>query len=190
MLRKVQRLLFVVALPALVSSAAIPEVREPSVAGLFYPANPKDLSREIDTLLANARGESPHGRLRALICPHAGYRYSGPVAASAYRLLSGQNFSTVLLLGPSHYATPPGAIVSAARAWRTPLGDAPLAVELAASLSLKPPFAPETPTGVHRPDWWNRSLLNGANPEEDTPHTWEHSLETQLPFLQKQLPGA
>src|SRR5512138_1196000 len=85
---------------ALAATPPAQKVRAPAVAGLFYPADPVALARSIDTYLAAApKPPAPlPGRLRALICPHAGYVYSGPVAAAGFQLLPGSGFKTVLLL--------------------------------------------------------------------------------------------
>ena len=85
-------------------AAPTKKVREPAVAGLFYPKDPVELTKEIDACLVSAKVEPTTGELKALICPHAGYPYSGPVAAYAYRLLAGREYATVVVLGPSHYA--------------------------------------------------------------------------------------
>ncbi|MCX6867587.1 MAG: AmmeMemoRadiSam system protein B, partial [Verrucomicrobia bacterium] len=100
-----------------------PKVREPAVAGLFYPADAADLTRTIDNLLAAAQPEPLGGELKALICPHAGYVYSGPTAAFSYKLLEGRDVDCVILLAPSHHALFEGASVCDADVYRTPLGD-------------------------------------------------------------------
>ncbi len=94
-------------------------VRAPAVAGLFYPADGPALSRMVDELLAGAPSHSiPH--LKALVCPHAGYPYSGPTAAIAYKTLAGRNIRTVVILGPSHYAAFDGASVPDVDVYQTP----------------------------------------------------------------------
>ncbi|HUJ09580.1 MAG TPA: AmmeMemoRadiSam system protein B [Verrucomicrobiae bacterium] len=167
-------------------------VREPAVAGLFYPKDPAALSHMLDALLANAAPHTVDGELRALICPHAGYPYSGPVAATAYRLLSGyqlssgHDFQTVVLLAVSHYAAFTGASVANADIYRTPLGDVPIspkARELAKSI----PFVLEPRCLVQRPPWASQASHSMPPAGEDTPETWEHSGEVQVPFLQKTL---
>ena len=139
--------------------------RPPVVAGSFYPADPVRLAAEVDTLLSGATPEPPAARrLPALVVPHAGYRYSGPVAAAAYALLRGRVPAAVILLGPAHFVPLRGSAVSRAREWSTPLG--PVRIDGAArqrALAVR---------GVH-----------GA----DGPHAAEHSLEVQLPFLQRSL---
>jgi MEMO1 family protein len=160
-------------------------VREPAVAGLFYPAEKAELSQLIDRLLA-AVPEEKAGNLKALVCPHAGYRYSGQTAAFAYKLLAGRSVETVILLAPSHYAAFRGASVSSAEWFRTPLGSVPIS-EKATELAKKAPFVLEPRCFVQRPDWSRQSSRSLPPAGEDTPDTWEHSDEVQVPFLQKTL---
>jgi MEMO1 family protein len=166
-------------------SNPVVQVREPAVAGLFYPKEEAVLSRTIEGLLAQAKTESIPD-LKALICPHAGYPYSGPTAACAYRLLLGREFRTVLIMGPSHYAFFAGASVSGARAWRTPLGTVAVS-ERARELARISPFVAESSCWVERPSWAAMSSRPLPAAGQDTPHTWEHSVEVQIPFLQKTL---
>ncbi len=160
-------------------------VREPAVAGLLYPQDPQALSRAIDGYLQQAK---PHavGGLRALICPHAGYTYSGPVAAHGYRLLQGRDFETVVVLAPSHYAAFAGASVCAADVFRTPLGEVPISPR-AAQLAARPPFLSEPRCRVQRPSWASQSSRPLPARGEETPETWEHADEVQVPFLQRVL---
>lgn len=140
-------------------------VKPPAVAGMFYPADPAELAREIDQMLTQARpGSEPAPK--ALIAPHAGYIYSGPVAASAYaRLLpAAERIRRVVILAPSHRVPFRGLAVSSADWFRTPLGDVPVdksAVELIAKLPQVQVF--------------------------DAAFADEHALEVHLPFLQKVL---
>lgn len=166
-------------------NAAAPKVREPAVAGVFYPAQPAALSQLIDGYLAAAKTESP-GKLKALICPHAGYVYSGPVAASGFRLLRGAEFETVVLLAPSHYALFDGASVSDADVFRTPLGDVPVSPK-ARRLAQSSPFVPESACRVQRPDWIGQSSRQPPFDGRDTADTWEHADEVEVPFLQRSL---
>ena len=76
------------------------KIRGPAVAGLFYPKAEADLKKQIDEYLAEAKPVAIKN-LRALVCPHAGYEFSGRIAASAYKQLAGRDFDTVILLGPS-----------------------------------------------------------------------------------------
>lgn len=137
-------------------------VREPAVAGLFYPATREELSKEIDGLLKAARAVAIKGRLRGLIVPHAGYAYSGPVAAVGYRALRAQKLdvSEVVLLGPAHHLPFEGLALAESERWCTPIGELKVAVRARELL---------TEPGV--------SVLEEA-------HAPEHCLEVQLPFLQ------
>lgn len=161
-------------------------IREPAVAGLFYPKDQAKLSQMLDALLADATPHTIDGELRALVCPHAGYPYSGPVAATAYRLLSGHDSPTVVLLAVSHYAGFAGASVANADVYRTPLGDVPVSPK-ARELAKSNPFVLEPRCFVQRPQW-SSQVSHPVPPDgEDTPETWEHSGEVQVPFLQKAL---
>jgi hypothetical protein len=160
-------------------------VREPAVAGLFYPGEAEQLGETVEKLLAEARAE-PIKNLRALVSPHAGYEFSGKTAAIAFKQLAGREVRTVIVLAPSHYASFAGASISDAGAYRTPLGLVPVSPK-AAELAKASPFVVETPCDVHRPQWWRVAPKELPAFGEDTPHTWEHSLEVQLPFLQRVL---
>lgn len=139
-------------------------VRMPAVAGRFYPANPSELQAMLAQMLNAAPPELADGELpKAVIAPHAGYTYSGPVAASLYAPLAqarGQ-IEKVVLLGPSHRVAFTGLAASSADEFVTPLGN--IAVDMAAIRQLL--RLPQ----VH--------LLDQA-------HALEHSLEVHLPFLQ------
>jgi AmmeMemoRadiSam system protein B/AmmeMemoRadiSam system protein A len=175
--------------PALrASSQAATRTRDPAVAGLFYPKDKAELSRNLEEFLRQAPAESISD-LKALICPHAGYPYSGPTAACAYRLLLGRAFDTVLIMGPSHYAAFVGASVSGADTWRTPLGAVTVS-ERARELAGISPFIPEASCRVERPAWSAISSRPLPQAGEETPHTWEHSVEVQVPFLQAVQKGA
>lgn len=136
-------------------------VREPAVAGRFYPEDPGELRALVNGLL---EGVTPGAEVapKALVAPHAGYIYSGAVAASAYsRLLPYRDtYRRVVLLGPCHRVPVAGMAVSGAEAFRTPLGDVPVDRETVAELEAK-----------------------GIRVFEPS-HQYEHSLEVQLPFLQ------
>ena len=170
--------------PAAAPPVAALRIREPAVAGLFYPKDPAALSRMVDVLLAAAKDTPLDGELRALICPHAGYPFSGPVAAYSFRLLAGRDYSTVVVMGPSHYSDLRGASVTNADVFRTPLGDVPISAK-ARALAQSAPFALEPHCYVQRPGWWPQS--SRAAPVTDTADTWEHSVEVEIPFLQKTL---
>jgi AmmeMemoRadiSam system protein B len=143
-------------------------VREPAVAGSWYPGRPEALAAEVEGHLARATPPLPAGSPTALVSPHAGLRYSGPVAAWGYSLLRGRPPRTVVMVGPSHRMGFAGVAVWPRGEWRTPLG--PLAVDeaLAARLLAADP-------GLH---------------EDQRPHLAEHSLEMQTPFLKHLAPGA
>jgi AmmeMemoRadiSam system protein A len=161
------------------------KVRLPAVAGLFYPQGSNDLARVVDEMLSKARSEQIHG-IRALICPHAGYEYSGPVAASAYKLIQGGAYKKVVILAASHYALFQGASVPSSSAYETPLGRAPVA-DLATTLGKLPPFVIEPQCQLRRPSWSGIASKPEPPAGEDTPDTWEHSVEVQIPFLQRVL---
>lgn len=137
--------------------------RPPAVAGAFYPADPQELTTDLDRLLAGARPAEAAGESVALVVPHAGYVYSGPVAATAYALLRGRAIARVALLGPAHFVPVAGAAVTAADGWRTPLG----------VVSIDPALR-ET------------AVAAGAVVDERA-HEPEHAVEVQLPFLQRVL---
>lgn len=136
-------------------------VRPPAVAGLFYPAQASVLSREVAHYLAEAKAFTY--RPKAIISPHAGYIYSAPIAATAYRLLSPfqDRISRVVLLGPVHRVWVNGLALPGVDAFETPLGTIALDHGAMARLSDLPQV----------------ETLAAA-------HAQEHSLEVQLPFLQ------
>jgi hypothetical protein len=97
----------------------------PVVAGTFYPADPEVLRAEIERMLGDAEPAPVEG-VRAVIVPHAGYVYSGPVAATAFALLAGGAFERVVLIGPSHFSWFKGLATPAADTWSIPLGEFPI----------------------------------------------------------------
>ena len=121
----------------------IPEknIRQPVVAGSFYTANPKALAQEIKGYFNNVPAdhiisEKPIG----LISPHAGYMYSGQVAAFAYKQLEGRNYEAIMVLAPSHQVYFPGASVDTKEGYRTPLGVVPVAKKIVNHIFGKSPF--------------------------------------------------
>ena len=150
------------------SVAADPKrIRPPAVAGRFYPGDPVELRNLINALLAQAP-PATRPAPKALNAPHAGYLYSGPIAASAYaQLLPARDLiKRVVLFGPSHYVALTGVAATSAEGFATPLGVVPVDAEaLRRILSL-----PQV------------TILDEA-------HANEHSLEVQLPFLQTVLSG-
>jgi AmmeMemoRadiSam system protein B len=136
-------------------------VRHPAVAGMFYPDDPVELEAMVQDLMEQAGSEGPAPK--ALIAPHAGYRFSGPTAARAYARLRpvADRISRVVLLGPAHRWPFEGIAAHSADYFRTPLGDVPVDQETRDSI-------------LQRRD---TATLDAA-------HEGEHSLEVHLPFLQ------
>jgi len=95
-------------------------IRRSAVAGSWYPDNQTRLAVELDLYLANAGVEMPSRSPRALIVPHAGLMYSGPVAAFAYKMLSGTSYRSIVLVGPSHFVPFRGVSIWPAGHWQTP----------------------------------------------------------------------
>jgi len=166
-------------------AAASQRVRLPAVAGLFYPRNEAELAKTIDAYLAAARAETIPN-LKGLVCPHAGYQYSGPTAAFGYKQVVGRNYKTVIVLAPSHYAPFEGASVINADSYQTPLGSVPVSAK-ARQLAGHGPFVLEPRCPVQRPGWSFSSSRPPPPAGQDTPETWEHSGEVQVPFLQRVL---
>lgn len=146
--------------------------RRPAVAGQFYEGEGAALARQVESCFTDPRGpgalpsrqRSGVRTVRAAIVPHAGYLYSGPIAALAYRLIAADRPpDSVLVLGVDHYGASPGASLSE-RPWLTPLGPTPVDLDLLTALR-KPPID-----------------VNEAA------HRREHSIEVQLPFLEYVLP--
>jgi AmmeMemoRadiSam system protein B len=142
-------------------------IRRAVVAGSWYPADPETLAREVDRYIA-AAGEGPAGEAVALIAPHAGLMYSGPIAGHAYNLLRGRDIEIVVLVGPSHYVGFDGVAIYERGAFETPFGLVPIAEHCAAAVAMG-----------------SREI--GPHPSA---HVREHSLEMQLPFLKRVLPDA
>ncbi|HUT56894.1 MAG TPA: AmmeMemoRadiSam system protein B [Phycisphaerae bacterium] len=159
--------------------------RQPAVAGLFYRADGNALSSQVDGFLANAAANRVE-QIRAIICPHAGYSYSGQTAAEGFKQLAGRGFRTAVVLAPSHTARFQGASIPKVGAYETPLGRIRLSPK-AAHLAKLPPFVWNPAAEVSRPPWWRQASKDLPAFGQDTPHTWEHSLEVELPFLQKVL---
>ncbi len=139
--------------------------RRPAVAGMFYPADPDVLNRQVNDLFERAAAQSIPGDIRGVVAPHAGYTYSGPTAASGYSHVRGKEFETVVIVAPSHRDYFEGASVYSGDAYRTPLGIVPIDVNLRAD------------------------LLNASDRvvAGEAGHRSEHAVEVQLPFLQAAL---
>ena len=138
-------------------------VRPAAVAGMFYPESAMVLEREVGNMLAAASRRATAIRPKAIIVPHAGYVYSGPVAASLYVLLAALRgaISRVVLLGPTHRVAVAGLALPDCRAFATPLGIVSLDQDAVAAIADLP-----------------QVVVSAAA------HAQEHSLEVQLPFLQ------
>lgn len=136
-------------------------VRLPAVAGSFYPPAKGELRATVEALLADAK-PSGQKRLLGVISPHAGYMYSGPVAASVFVEVAaaGHGYTRVLLVGPPHYLPVRGIAASSAKAFATPLGDVPIDTDAVALVDDR--------------------LVS----IDDKAHAPEHSIEVELPFLQ------
>ena len=104
-------------------------IRKAAVSGQFYPSNPQKLKKEIQKLLAQAHSR-PDPDVTALIVPHAGYPYSGPVAAEAYKTVQGRKFESVVIVAFLHQVFLPGVLVDAVDFYETPLGRVPVDGEL------------------------------------------------------------
>ncbi len=136
-------------------------VREPVVAGTFYPGMEESLRREVTSLLEEASSFPGEREFIGGVSPHAGYIFSGRAQAFLYRVVQEREFSTVVILASSHYAFYEGASVYPEGIYLTPLGEVPVEEEISQELISKPDF----------------SYIPQA-------HSREHSVEVQLPFLQ------
>ena len=151
--------------------AADPQnVRQAAVAGGFYPADPKTLSTMIDDMLAHASPPPINDPILAVVAPHAGYQFSGPVAAYTYAALKGRKFSRVVVIAPSHYEAFDFTSIYEGDAYATPLGTVPVDKAFAKQLASMSPTIRLSSQG-HVP------TLKGA----------EHALEVELPWLQRVL---
>ena len=111
------------------------EIRQPAVAGSFYPRNPAELAKMIAGMLAKAEKPEAPGQIIGLVAPHAGYIYSGPVAAYAYKALQGLDYSDVIVIAPCHVEAFPGAAVYPGDGYLTPLGEVPIDKELSQKIA-------------------------------------------------------
>ncbi len=141
-------------------------IRPAAVAGSWYPGAGGKLHAAVEGHLAGVARQVA-GDLVALVAPHAGLMYSGPVAAHAYALLRGRTFDSIVLVGPSHFVGFDGVAVFPGEGFASPLGVTPVDVALAAALVRAVPIAHE----------------------DAGPHRREHSLEMQLPFVGHVAPG-
>ena len=141
--------------------------RPQAVAGSFYPRRPQELEDAVETLISQAEKSGDSG-LIGVVAPHAGYTYSGPVAASAFAAVAAPDraFERVLLIGPPHFVPVGGIAAPSSSAFATPLGE--IAVDTDAIAAL---------------------VETGLVSIDDRAHAPEHSLEVELPFLQRMLGG-
>jgi len=140
-------------------------VRAPAVAGMFYESGLSDLRKNVDDLLGRAQIPSLEGTVRGIVSPHAGYVYSGFTAAHVYKVLQGKKYDCVIGVGPSHREYFDGISVYPGDAYSTPLGEVPINEEMRARILQG-----------------DKSIF-----KSDAGHRLEHSLEVQLPFLQRVL---
>ncbi len=141
------------------------EIKQPNVAGKFYSDNPQELSRQVDKYLTDADPEAINGEIFALIVPHAGYDFSGPTAAYAYKLVKDLPYKTVIVIASNHYYGFRGVSVYPSGFFRTPLGDIEIDKDFASRLLNRDPEISFEPQSFAQ----------------------EHSLEVQIPFLQRSL---
>lgn len=141
-------------------------VRPAVLAGTWYPADPKALRTRVDSFLATYEADkAPSGRPVIALAPHAGYSYSGPVAGAVFGHLRDLHYDAVFILAPSHRTPLERPAVSSLSAFQTPLGDVPLATEIASQLA-----------------------ATGHFEVNDRAHAFEHAVEIQLPLVQRALP--
>jgi len=145
------------------------KVRKPVFAGSFYPADKASLGSMIDGYLKEAEQKSKKtsGQILGIIAPHAGYEYSGKVAAYAYSEIKGKSYKTVIIIGSSHRVPFRGIAIYPEGSWETPLGTVTIDHEMAQAIMKDCKMVKTFPAAFER----------------------EHSLEVQIPFLQKTLTG-
>jgi AmmeMemoRadiSam system protein B/AmmeMemoRadiSam system protein A len=146
------------------------KVRQAAVAGAFYPADPKELSAMIDDLLAKVSGPPITDPILAAVAPHAGYQYSGPVAAYTYAALKGRKYSRVIVIAPTHYVAFDYTSVYDGDAYTTPLGTVPVDKAFAQKLAKM-----------------SSTMQLSGRGHDPTSAGGEHAIEVQLPWLQKVL---
>jgi AmmeMemoRadiSam system protein B len=137
-------------------------VREPAVAGMFYPASPGKLKDEVRLLLDTYKPQEEFHNILGIVSPHAGYIYSGKTAAFAFNALEQKKYKTVVIISPSHREYFAGISIYNGDAYKTPLGEVPINKEMRYKLVLD-----------------NKIIFNGING-----HRAEHAVEVQIPFLQ------
>jgi MEMO1 family protein len=142
--------------------------RPPAVSGIFYPSNPLELQKSLEQSFLDMNfgpGRMPPSldrkKIYGIISPHAGYAYSGNVAANGYYQVSNMNYETVIITGPNHYGIGSGVATMRQSLWKTPLGDVEVNSDFADTIS-----------------------KNTVIDMDDFSHIRDHCLEVQLPFLQ------
>lgn len=147
------------------------DVRPSPIAGRWYEGDPRRLARQVDAYLAQAQLPALAGEVIGLVAPHAGHIYSGRTAGHAFRAVQGLSFDLVVVASPLHAYHPAALLTSAHAAYQTPLGQIPIDREALEELS--------------------RALAKLDGPAlTAVPRDPEHSLEIELPFLQRALAGA
>ena len=144
-------------------------IREPAVSGIFYPKNSTELNENLESLFRDSNfgpGSLPpssnNERIYGMVSPHAGYMYSGAVAAQGYYKLSSSKFESAIILGPNHYGLGSEVAIMNTGSWKTPLGEIEIDSEVAEE--------------IHR----NCDIVN----IDEQAHSRDHCIEVQLPFLQ------
>ena len=169
-MEEVSILLIAAVMLASASGEVSKSIRPPAVSGYFYPSDPRELKKMVSDMLERAEKVEVKGRILALIAPHAGLKYSGRVAAEAFKQLEGRDeIKTVVIIAPSHYVAFDGISVYKEGAYQTPLGlveiDSQLAEEI---IKIDPKSIRFYPPA----------------------HSREHAVEVELPFIQTVLPKA
>jgi AmmeMemoRadiSam system protein B len=137
-------------------------VREPAVAGMFYPGSVSKLKDQLKLLFEISQPEKKYENIFGLISPHAGYAYSGKTAAYAFNTISDKNYSTVIIISPSHREYFAGSSIYKGDAYKTPLGEVPVNKEMREKLTDE-----------------SKTIFSGGEG-----HRAEHAIEVQIPFLQ------
>jgi len=140
-------------------------VREPAVAGQFYPEGREELQRQVAEFLKSAAAPKAGEIPKCIVVPHAGYAYSGKIAGQGFRAAENAKPKNIVIAGPSHYVEFEGSALSGADAWKTPLGE----------INVNKKYFEESETALV---------------EFDEAHQQEHSVEVQVPFIQAVFPKA
>jgi len=159
-------ILFTLILFLLTAPAFSEEIKKPVVAGAFYPASSVVLAGQVDKYLREAKPQQIGGQIIALISPHAGYIYSGPVAAYGYKTISSRKYDTIIIIGPSHHISFDGVSVLEKGFYQTPLGRVEIDSEFVTDL---------------------KKFKKGLIYFQPQAYEAEHSVEVQIPFLQRTL---